>query len=147
MPAFYIASEILTGAGFNMNTGFIGSGWAEMGYLGGVECALLFFGVFAFWDVMFIKSKSYGPLAILSVYFIGRGDIILNEDLFGMLISGGAVCAPLFIMLLSTRVKPKQKARGSEPGLIANHTIESDAHVYKQKAAYCRSIASRKTYK
>jgi len=100
VPAYYIASQILVGYAFNMNTGFVGEGWAAMGYVGVAQTATVVFGLFLVWDRLLLKRSRREVSIILAAFFLGRFDNIQNIGLIGMLVQGGLVAAPLFALLL-----------------------------------------------
>lgn len=103
MSAFYVVSEILTGRAYNMNTGPIGEGWAAMGYVGVVQQTIIILGLFLLWDRWLLSHQRQGALIILAAFFLGRFDNIQNIGLMGMLVQGGLVAAPVFVLLLMAR--------------------------------------------
>lgn len=109
--SFQIASAILTGTAFNMNTGVIGSGWADLGYLGVVQSVSLTLLPFLLWDLYFAGRVDRIYLVPLVAYFLGRIYNILNLGMGFMLIGGGAILAPIFYLALLHFERRKQDTR------------------------------------
>jgi len=101
--SYQIASSILMGHAFNMNTGFLGAGWAEFGYLGIAQSALLIFGSLLCWDIYFCKSRVKIPMPALLAFFLGKIWNIHNGDMMFMLLPGGIILGPAVYSLLFSK--------------------------------------------
>jgi len=99
-PAF-IVSLLSSGSTYSMNSSILGDGWANYGFLGVFQCALILFGLLVFWDVYLKKRKSNLPLVPLVAFFLGRSYQISNGDLMFMMTKGGLVLAPLIYIYLA----------------------------------------------
>lgn len=99
-PAF-IVSLLSSGSTYSMNSSILGDGWANYGFLGVLQCAVILFGFFVFWDVYLKKKRSNLPLMPLVAFFLGRSYQISNGDLMFMITKGGVVLAPLIYMYLA----------------------------------------------
>ena len=103
---YQIVAYILTGIVFNMNTGFLGSSWAEMGYVGVLQAAVIIWGIFFLWDSYLIRRQNVIAMPALIGLFLGKIWNINNNDLIFMLIPGGLLFAPvLYILLFKTKSK------------------------------------------
>lgn len=100
LPYYRIASSILYGLPYNMNTGLIGAGWAEQGYLGVLEETGIVFGVLFVWDQVLFNRRSHMLFVVLLPYFLGKIWNIQNSAMLLMLTAGGLILAPLLCLLL-----------------------------------------------
>jgi hypothetical protein len=103
LQTFEIASYYLFGLVFNMNTGFVAAGWAELGYIGVFQVSVIIFGILLFWDVYLLHTARYVSIDALLVFFIGRLWQINNGDMMFLLIPGGFIFAPLIYLFLCQR--------------------------------------------
>lgn len=105
MAPWEIAAYYSTGLVFNMNTGFMGACWAEMGYIGVIEGAVIIFGLSLFWDLVLIQGKWKGAHYLLAAYFLGRFMNIHNNELMYILLSGGLILAPIVCLVMQLRIR------------------------------------------
>lgn len=103
LQTFEIASYHLFGIAFNMNTGFVAAGWAELGYIGVIQVSVIVFGLLSFWDIQFYRMNRHIAIDVLLIFFIGRLWQINNGDMMFLLIPGGFVFAPLIYLFLTRR--------------------------------------------
>jgi hypothetical protein len=113
--AYKIASFYTTGVAFNMNTGFLGDCWAQFGYIGVVEGALLIFGVFLFWDIYFLRRGFRIPVVALVAFFLSKPADMLEGGLLYMLIGHGSILAPICYLLLFEGGRRRGRVDGSRP--------------------------------
>jgi hypothetical protein len=97
---YEVASSIIVGTAFDMNSGFLGSCWAELGYVGVMEGALIIFGVCFLWDVYFLRHRGVSARALLCAFFVGYSFNIVNISLLAMLLPGGLILAPIYTLFL-----------------------------------------------
>jgi hypothetical protein len=100
LSAYELTAWYVTGTAFNMDTGFVGDGWAQLGFLGILQGALIIFGMYLFWDLHFLRAKQFIPLYALIAYFIGNSSVLLETSLMSELLFGGAILAPIFYLAL-----------------------------------------------
>jgi hypothetical protein len=110
-----IASSVLFGFDYNMNTGIVGNGWAQWGYIGVAQGVVIVFGILLFWDILFVRSGIGAriPLAALIAFFAGNISDIFNVGM-GNLLTSGLVFGPIFyVMLFQSELAAAQAAMRS----------------------------------
>lgn len=98
-----IAGEFFYGTMFNMNTSVLGAGYSQGGYFGVFQEAFILFGVFAFWDVVFLRVFKNVPYEPVLVYFFANFMVILNNGVLSIMSTGFLVVPILYLTVMSKR--------------------------------------------
>jgi hypothetical protein len=127
LQTYQIASYYSMGSIYNMNTGFVGDGWAQFGYTGVAQSALVIFGVFLAADLYFlVRRKGAIPTAALVAFMIGSVGSVMGGAVLPALIGGGVLIGPLFYASL---FKDARQAKPSR--LRAPRALPSSVHDYQ----------------
>jgi hypothetical protein len=98
-----VASDLMAGIPYSLNTSILGDGWGNFGYLGIEECALILFGVYFLWDRHFARRQQGLPLAPLLAYFVASFATIVNGDLMYILTKQSIIATPMVFIFLARR--------------------------------------------
>ena len=93
-------SFLACGTRFDMNCSIVGDGWANFGYAGVAEEALVVFGLLAFWDYFFERKFPNSTKLPILCFFLGHFPPVVNNDVMFLLLGHGFLAFPLFSLWL-----------------------------------------------
>ena len=92
----------------NANTGWVGSGFANGGYIGVLLYAVLMALFFAFLDA---HAKKFGARFVISAFLIPVATMITSSDLTNMILTHGLLFAIILLMILKPEKAPTPHRR------------------------------------
>jgi hypothetical protein len=95
---FYGATEF-----FNFNTGILGEGYAQNGYWGVAQSGFVLFGVFMFWDYVFLKRSSWRAYAPALVFCYSQFMVVLNSGMLSIFSTGFLLVPMMYCMMFRRR--------------------------------------------
>ncbi|MDQ8209158.1 hypothetical protein QEH52_16650 [Coraliomargarita sp. SDUM461003] len=91
---FYGATEF-----FNFNTGILGEGYAQNGYWGVAQAAFVLFGVFLWWDYIFLKRSPWRAYAPVLIFCFSQFMVILNSGMLSIFSTGFLLIPMMYCMM------------------------------------------------
>lgn len=88
---------------FNFNTSILGEGYAQNGYWGVAQSCFILFGVFAFWDYVFLKRAAWRAYAPVLVYCFSQFMVVLNSGMLSIFSTGFLVVPMLYCAMFWAR--------------------------------------------
>lgn len=88
---------------FNFNTGILGEGFAQNGYWGVAQSCLILFGVFLFWDYVFLKRAPWRAYVPILAYCFSQFMIVLNSGMLSIFSTGFLLVPMLYCMMFRKR--------------------------------------------
>jgi hypothetical protein len=104
-------SRFLYGAPSNMDAGFIGDGWAQLGYVGVAESAAIIFGILLLFDIWALRRRRELPTVPLVAFLVGQTANIFEVGLMSALLAGGVLAGPILYLLICGRPAHRPKRR------------------------------------
>jgi len=96
-----IVAVMASGSAYNANNNILGSGWANFGFVGVAESAIVIFGVCFFWDRVLVRRQSPSRFVPLLAFVISKSlTDMTNSDFVTTLLSTGLIHAPVWFLIL-----------------------------------------------